>query len=95
MPNQNNIGATVTTHRSNNTASFFVSPDDATPQDCRNVSIQLVGQAFAILQGIDRNDLDGFAGKQVEAVQDILVRATEALELLDIQKAVTMANVGA
>ncbi|WP_278345338.1 hypothetical protein [Acinetobacter sp. 16] len=95
MPNQNNIRATVTTHRSNNTASFFISPDDATPQDCRNVSIQLVGQAFAILQGIDRNDLDGFAGKQVEAVQDILVRATEALELLDIQKAVTMANVGA
>lgn len=95
MPNQNLICATATTHRSTNTASFFISPDDATPQDCRNVSIQLVGQAFAILQGIDRNDLDGFAGKQVEAVQDILVRATEALELLDIQKAVTMANVGA
>lgn len=95
MPNQNLICATATTHRSNNTASFFISPDDATPQDCRNVSIQLVGQAFAILQGIDRNDLDGFAGKQVEAVQDILVRATEALELLDIQKAVTMANFGA
>lgn len=95
MPNQNLICATATTHRSNNTASFFISPYDATPQDCRNVSIQLVGQAFAILQGIDRNDLDGFAGKQVEAVQDILVRATEALELLDIQKAVTMANVGA
>lgn len=94
MPNQNNICATVTTHRSNNTASFFVSPDDATPQDCKDVSIQLIGQAFAILKGIDREDLEGFAGKQIEAVQDILVRASEALELLDIQKAVAMANQG-
>ncbi len=94
MPNQNQalLRATSTTYRSNNTASFFVSPDDATPQDCKDVSIQLVGQAFAILQGIDRNDLDGFAGKQVEAVQDILVRATEALELLDLKKVVTFVN---
>ena len=95
MPNQNNFFATATTHRSHNTASFFVSPDDATPQDCKDVSIQLIGQAFVILKGIDREDLDGFAGKQIEAVQDILVRATEALDLLDIQKAVAMASEGA
>ncbi len=90
--NPNHILPTVTTHRSNTTASFFISPDDATPQDCKEVSTQLVGQALAILHGIDPVNLDGFAEIQVTAVQDILVRAIQALELLDIQKAITIAN---
>ena len=89
----NPIYATVTTYRSNSTTAFFIAPTDATPQDCKEVTAKLLKRAVAILNGVLVDEtlaMDTLL--QLETVRDTLHSASQSLHLLDIEKAVLMAQ---
>ena len=89
----NPIYATVTTYRSNSTTAFFDTPTDATPQDCLEVTDRLIDQATAILGGaLSDTNLSTHTLLQLQAVKDTLRRASQTLDMLDIEKAVLMAQ---
>lgn len=97
MPNKNiNVAkATITTHRSNSTSTFFDAPTDATPQDCLEVTGRLIDQARAILNcALCDESLSLDTVLQLQAVRDNLYRASQSLDMLDIAKAVEMAQEG-
>ena len=86
------IRSTVTTHRSNSTAAFFDLPTDATPQDCKEISIRLIEQCRAVLLSI-YNTLDNQSrlSVQLELMDSLLFQATNIVEMIEIEKAVDMA----
>lgn len=93
MPNSISlVRATVTTHRSNSTASFFDRPQDATPQDCREISGKLICQAQAILGGINLNTDQDMTRLQLETIKNLLVQAYYANNMINIAQAVLMAQ---
>lgn len=94
MPKINPLYATVTTHRSNSTSAFFNNPTDATPQDCKEVTAKLIDQARSVLRGIDKDKPDtDWLFIQIELLDDLLANASLSMNLLDIAKAVAMAQV--
>ncbi len=88
----NPILAEVTTYRSFSTVAFFDTPKDATPQDCLEVTEKLINQAYYTLSSAIQ-EVDGGVRIRLEAVLDTLLRASQSLDMLDIAKAVTMAQV--
>ena len=89
----NPIYATVTTNRSLSPVKFFNAPTDATPQDCKEVTAKLLKRAVAILNGVLLDEtlaMDTLL--QLETVRDTLHSASQSLHLLDIEKAVLMAQ---
>ena len=95
MPNSiQKIRSTVTTHRSNSTAAFFDLPTDATPQDCKEISIRLIEQCRAVLVNIYNSPKDQERlSAQLELMDSLLFQATNTVKLIDIEKAVDMAMV--
>ena len=88
----NPVYATVTTHRSNSPSAFFDISTDAIPQDCKEITGRLLGQAQAILKGVDL-DLDiGITEIQLQAIDNLLSLAFAAHEKIDIEQAVLMAQ---
>ena len=95
MPNQNinAVKATVTTHRSNSTSAFFELPKDATPQDCKEITAQLISQAHALITTLNFEVDQGTALVQMEVISNLLLQAGLANDMIDIQQAVNMALV--
>lgn len=94
MPNNSiqKIRSTVTTHRSNSTAAFFDLPTDATPQDCKEISIRLIEQCRAVLLSIYNTPANQERlSVQLELMDSLLFQATNIVEMIDIEKAVDMA----
>ena len=89
----NPVYASGTTYGSIAQVKGVNAPTDNTPQDCKEVTAKLLKRAVAILNGVLVDEslaMDTFL--QLETVRDTLHSASQSLHLLDIEKAVLMAQ---